>query len=52
MSRKDLLAALLPGAGHRKINGAVGMLEYAGAIGRALDRIFRDPVKLAEIAHA
>lgn len=52
MSRKDVLAALLLGASHQKINGAVGMLEDAGAIGRTLDRIFRDPVKLAEIAHA
>ena len=52
MSRKDVLAALLLGARPQKINGAVGMLEDAGAIGRTLDRIFCDPVKLAEIAHA
>ncbi len=52
MSRKDVPAALRLGASHQKINGTVGMLEDAGAIGRTLDRIFRDPVKLAEIAHA
>ena len=52
MSRKDVLAVLLLGASPEKINGAVGMLEDAGAIGRTLDRIFCDPVKLAEIAHA
>jgi len=47
MSRKDVLAALLLGASHQKINAAVGMLEDARAIGRTLDRIFCDPVKLA-----
>ena len=52
MSRKDVLAALLLGASPQKINRAVGMLEDAGAIGRTRDRIFCDPVKLAEIAHA
>jgi hypothetical protein len=51
MSRKDVLAALLLGASHQKINAAVGMLEDARAIGRTLDR-FCDPVKLVEIAHA
>jgi hypothetical protein len=52
MSRKDVLAAPLLGASHQKINGAVGMLEDARVMGRTLDRIFNDPVKLAEIAHA
>jgi hypothetical protein len=52
MSRKDVLAALPLGASHQKINGAVGMLEDARVMGRTLDRIFCDPVKLAEIAHA
>ena len=42
--------ALLLGASRPKVNEALGTLESAGAIGRTLDRIFCDPVKLAEIA--
>jgi CRP/FNR family transcriptional regulator, cyclic AMP receptor protein len=43
------LAQLL-GASRPKVNTALGMLENAGAINRTLDRIFCDPVKLAQIA--
>ena len=42
--------ALLLGASRPKVNEALGTLESTGAIGRTLDRIFCDPVKLAEIA--
>ena len=43
--------ALLVGASRPKLNAALGTLEEAGAIGRALDRLFCDPAKLALIAH-
>ena len=43
------LAQLL-GATRPKVNIALGVLESAGAINRTLDRLFCDPVKLAEIA--
>jgi len=43
------LAQLL-GASRPKVNVAMGSLEKAGAVGRTLDRLFCDPVKLAEIA--
>ncbi len=43
------LAQLL-GASRPKVNIALGELESAGAIVRTLDRLFCDPVKLAEIA--
>jgi CRP-like cAMP-binding protein len=43
------LAQLL-GASRSKVNIALGALESAGAVGRTLDRLFCDPVKLAEIA--
>ena len=42
--------ALLLGASRPKINGALATLEHAGAIGRTLDRLFCDPVKLVHIA--
>lgn len=42
------LAQLL-GASRSKVNIALGELESAGAIGRTLDRLFCDAVKLAEI---
>jgi CRP/FNR family cyclic AMP-dependent transcriptional regulator len=42
--------ALLLGASRPKINVALGLLEDAGAIGRTSDRLFCDPVKLAQIA--
>jgi len=38
------------GASRPKVNAAMSGLEKAGAIGRTLDRVFCDPVKLAEIA--
>ena len=47
MSQGEL--ALLLGASRPKINEALGKLEETGAIGRTLDRIFCDPVKLAEV---
>jgi CRP-like cAMP-binding protein len=43
------LAQLL-GASRPKVNTALGVLESADAIKRTLDRIFCDPVKLAQIA--
>jgi CRP/FNR family transcriptional regulator, cyclic AMP receptor protein len=43
------LAQLL-GASRPKVNIALGVLESANAINRTLDRIFCDPVKLAELA--
>lgn len=43
------LAQLL-GASRPKVNTALGTLESAGAINRTLDRIFCDPVKLAQFA--
>jgi len=43
------LAQLL-GASRPKVNIALGALESASAINRTLDRIFCDPVKLAQIA--
>src|SRR5262249_44521228 len=43
------LAQLL-GASRPKVSTAVGALEGAGAINRTLDRLFCDPVKLAQIA--
>jgi len=43
------LAQLL-GASRPKVNTALGVLEGAGAINRTLDRLFCDPVKLAQIA--
>jgi CRP/FNR family cyclic AMP-dependent transcriptional regulator len=43
------LAQLL-GASRPKVNTALGALESANAINRTLDRIFCDPVKLAQIA--
>jgi CRP-like cAMP-binding protein len=42
--------ALLLGATRPKVNEAFGSLEKTGAIGRTIDRIFCDPMKLAEIA--
>src|SRR5262249_47345160 len=42
--------ALLLGATRPKVNEALGVLEKAGAVGRTADRMFCDPVKLAEIA--
>jgi CRP-like cAMP-binding protein len=47
MSQGEL--ALLLGASRPKINEALGRLEEIGAIGRTLDRIFCDPLKLAEV---
>ncbi|MBR1192754.1 Crp/Fnr family transcriptional regulator [Bradyrhizobium sp. AUGA SZCCT0240] len=47
MSQGEL--ALLLGASRPKINEALGKLEEVGAIGRTLDRIFCDPLKLAEV---
>ena len=47
MSQSEL--ALLLGASRPKINEALGKLEEIGAIGRTLDRIFCDPVKLAKV---
>ena len=47
MSQSEL--ALLLGASRPKINEALGKLEEIGAINRTLDRIFCDPVKLADI---
>jgi CRP-like cAMP-binding protein len=47
MSQGEL--ALLLGASRPKINEALGKLEEIGAIGRTLDRIFCDPLKLAEV---
>jgi CRP/FNR family transcriptional regulator, cyclic AMP receptor protein len=46
MSQGEL--ALLLGASRPKINEALGKLEEVGAIRRTLDRIFVDPLKLAE----
>jgi CRP-like cAMP-binding protein len=43
------LAQLL-GASRPKVNTALGALESANAINRTLDRIFCDPLKLAQIA--
>jgi CRP/FNR family cyclic AMP-dependent transcriptional regulator len=43
------LAQLL-GASRPKVNTALGVLESASAINRTLDRIFCDPVKLAQVA--
>jgi CRP/FNR family cyclic AMP-dependent transcriptional regulator len=42
--------ARLVGASRPKVNAALGVLETAGAIKRTLDRLFCDPVKLAELA--
>src|SRR5262249_51380151 len=42
--------AQLPGASRPKVNTALGVLESAGAIVRTLDRLFCDPVKLAQAA--
>ena len=42
--------ARLVGASRPKVNAALGMLETAGAIKRTMDRLFCDPVKLAELA--
>lgn len=42
--------AFLLGASRPKVNAALGTLEAAGAVGRTQDRMFCDPVKLAEIA--
>jgi CRP-like cAMP-binding protein len=42
--------ALLLGATRPKVNEAFGSLEAAGALGRTIDRVFCDPIKLAEIA--
>ena len=47
MSQGEL--ALLLGASRPKINEALGKLEGIGAIGRTLDQIFCDPLKLAEV---
>jgi CRP/FNR family transcriptional regulator, cyclic AMP receptor protein len=44
--------ALLLGATRPKVNEAFGELEAVGAIGRTIDRVFCDPVKLAEIARS
>jgi CRP/FNR family transcriptional regulator, cyclic AMP receptor protein len=38
------------GARHPKVNAALGELEGVGAIGRRLDRLSREPAKLAKIA--
>ena len=43
------LAQLL-GASRPKVNTALGTLESAGAVHRTLDRLFCDPVKLAQFA--
>ena len=43
------LAQLL-GASRPKVNSALGWLEEMNAIKRTIDRVFCDPVKLAEIA--
>jgi CRP-like cAMP-binding protein len=43
------LAQLL-GASRPKVNTALGALESTGAIVRTLDRLFCDPVKLAQVA--
>jgi CRP-like cAMP-binding protein len=43
------LAQLL-GASRPKVNAALGLLQRTGAIGRTADRIFCDPIKLAELA--
>ncbi len=43
------LARLL-GASRPKVNAALGVLEFAGAIRRTLDRLFCDPAMLAQIA--
>ncbi|MGE3869658.1 MAG: helix-turn-helix domain-containing protein, partial [Pseudorhodoplanes sp.] len=42
--------AFLLGASRPKVNAALGTLEAAGALGRTQDRLFCDPVKLADIA--
>ncbi len=42
--------ARLVGASRPKVNAALGFLESAGAIKRTQDRLFCDPVKLAELA--
>jgi CRP/FNR family cyclic AMP-dependent transcriptional regulator len=42
--------ALLLGATRPKVNEAFGALEEAGAVGRTIDRVFCDPVRLAAIA--
>jgi CRP-like cAMP-binding protein len=47
MSQSEL--ALLLGASRPKINEALGKLEETGAINRTMDRIFCDPVKLADL---
>lgn len=47
MSQGEL--ALLLGASRPKINEALAKLEEIGAIGRTLDRILVDPLKLAEV---
>jgi CRP/FNR family transcriptional regulator, cyclic AMP receptor protein len=47
MSQSEL--ALLLGASRPKINEALGKLEEIGAINRTLDRIFCDPVRLADL---
>ena len=43
------LAQLL-GASQPKVNAALGLLEEMDAIKRTIDRVFCDPVKLAQIA--
>lgn len=45
------LAQLL-GASRPKVNAALGWLEEVNAIKRTIDRVFCDPVKLAQIAQA
>jgi CRP/FNR family transcriptional regulator, cyclic AMP receptor protein len=42
--------ARLVGASRPKVNAALGVLETTGAIKRTPDRLFCDPVKLAELA--
>jgi CRP-like cAMP-binding protein len=42
--------ALLLGATRPKVNEAFGTLEETGAIGRTIDRVFCDPIKLAALA--
>ena len=50
MSQSEI--ALLLGASRPKVNEALGTLEQFDAIGRTIDRIFCDPVKLLEIANS
>jgi CRP/FNR family cyclic AMP-dependent transcriptional regulator len=46
----DLGLAKMRGARPPKVNSALGELEGVGAIGRRLDRLSREPAKLAKIA--